>query len=180
MPSDSGNAGGTSSNTGTNGNGTATNGNGVGNDNSDVQSSTVTCEMQISSASDEPLSGISLELHSTPQTASTNASGTASFSGVEFGNHTLYVITEDGSNPSFSFTLAQERGEEDSENTIVTAPRSVVKLNFQLDGQKLTLVSTDTTGPATGDTRPLGVYFVLLALSAVAMGILCVNRKSKN
>ena len=163
--------------------GGSTGSNGVNNSGSKPATSSVTCATNIVGADGAPIANLSLELHSTPQSAITSSSGYATFDEVDFGSHTLYVKEEDGKTAaSKAFTLASGNATSLSGDTINARPGSTIILSMRFDGSNLEILSvhTDTGAPKTGDDSTLVFYFALLLLSLAGIGTIygiCIRKR---
>lgn len=91
------------------------------------------------------VSGLSLELHSKVLKAKTNADGTASFSNVNFGRHTLYAKDQNGKTlAKKEFTIKSGNKTEISGNIITAKAGETVYLAVQYDDSSLTILNVDT------------------------------------
>ncbi len=125
------------------------------------------------------ISNLSLELHSTVQSAVTDSSGEASFSDVEFGSHTLSVVDGDDTLASKDITFKSGSSLSLSGSTVTAAAGSTFSLTVQYDGGELTLLSAKlVSAPTTGDMTATQVWVVLLVLSGLtAAAVLAMKNK---
>ncbi len=139
---------------------------------------TTTCIVSVTDADGNPVGGLQLELHSTPQTATTGSGGTATFGAVEFGSHTLYVKEDGVTKATRSFELVSGSAVSLSGDTITAVPGGTFTLNVQFDGETLTLLSVDgVSTPQTGDSAQVMVWLALLLASG--LGLTAVQYKNR-
>lgn len=129
---------------------------------------------RILDANGRAMSGVTVELHSTPRVLVTDAKGMISFDTVEFGEHTLFVKDANGN------VLAQRNFELLSGDSVsINGDRITVKggttlsLTIKVMNNELQFV----TAVATSDTAATGIW-VILALSAIlGLGFLVYRKK---
>ena len=139
----------------------------------------ITLQVNVVDAQNAPMANVSVELHSTPQTAMTGAAGSVTFNGVSFGQHTIYVSDASGNKASKSFNLTAAMSASLNGGTITAVPGSLVRLNLQLNGAELTFLSVEGESPETGDSTPLAVSFALLAVSVAGLALIVSDRRKK-
>lgn len=134
-----------------------------------------------------PLANMTVELHSTPKVAQTNANGIVAFSGVESGAHTLYVKDGNG-NILSSKSLEILFGDTVllNGNQLTVKAGSAFTLNAQMNGNELAFVSIQDGDfyqilPApTGDTNNIALWVVVLFLSCgMGYALYTYNKKKK-
>lgn len=102
----------------------------------------VTCAVRLFDTSGNAMSGVLLELRSTPQYAVTNASGIAAFEPVPFGSHTLYAKDQNGAiTAQKSFQIVSGESYAVDRDTVTAAGQSSITLNVEYDGKNLTLLA---------------------------------------
>lgn len=108
----------------------------------ETTAASVKCTVKMVDAENKAIDNLSLELHSTPQMAVTDANGCAAFGSIEFGSHTLYVKNTDGTTEgSISFTIAEGNALALNGN-VITAPNGAdFILLVRYDQNKLEFVS---------------------------------------
>ncbi len=108
----------------------------------ETAAASVKCTVKMVDAENKAIDNLSLELHSTPQMAVTDANGCAAFGSIEFGSHTLYVKNTDGTTEgSISFTIAEGKALALNGN-VITAPNGAdFILLVRYDQNKLEFVS---------------------------------------
>ena len=166
-----------------NGNGNGTNNNGTDNGNGTTETvNTLTCSIRVLSADGMSLNGMTLELHSTPQSAILGEDGFAKFNPIEFGEHTIILKDKDGNvlaekhitvNAGMSFAVNGD---------VVTAVRGsncTLTVRYNGDGT-MTLVSIQgTDSPQTGDNSHLNIYLVIMMLALIALGSMILVKRRK-
>ncbi len=111
----------------------------------------ITCSIRLYDPSGDILSGVSLELRSTPQYAITNAAGIAYFNPIEFGSHTLYAKDSNGKiTAQKSFNIVSGSGYSVKGNTITAVKGSSITFDVRYDGKNLTLLSDGSTSTQNG------------------------------
>ncbi len=108
----------------------------------ETTAASIKCTVKMVDAENKAIDNLSLELHSTPQMAVTDANGCAAFGSIEFGSHTLYVKNTDGTTEgSISFTIAEGNALALNGN-VITAPNGAdFILLVRYDQNKLEFVS---------------------------------------
>ena len=122
-------------------------------------------------AENKAIDNLSLELHSTPQMAVTDANGCAAFGSIEFGSHTLYVKNTDGTTEgSISFTIAEGKALALNGN-VITAPNGAdFILLVRYDQNKLEFVSVHNND-STSLTVILGIEDYAEWIGAFLFGV---------
>ncbi len=155
-----------------------------------------TAVVRLSTPSGAPLSGILVELHSTPMEAVTDANGAAIFNGVEGGWHTLYVKDTNGTIlASKGFELLFGERESIEGDQITAKAGEPFTLAVQMEGDKLTFVSFVETvavqenntpqtmqmrSANTGDAARPGLWFTLFVSFGALMGIFLYGEQKKH
>ncbi len=140
----------------------------------------VSLSVQLVDADENALSGMSIELHSTPQTAKTNNSGYASFYNVEFGAHTLYVKNWKGqTQASRGFTLVQGNTFAVSGDSITAMNGGSLRLKVRLNNDGTLSFVAASGVPKTGDAFHPGLLWVLLTASGIGLIALCAMKKRR-
>lgn len=131
-----------------------------------------------------PISGLSLEMHSSVLTATTNQEGYASFSNLEFGSHTLYIKDENGNVAAQkSFTIQSGQSVSLSGDTVTVPRGGVFTLTVQYDGHDLTLLSVQTGNAQATDSVKTGdtatwICWIIIILIAFG-GIMFFRRRMR-
>lgn len=126
-----------------------------------------TLTVRVTDANGAGLSGLTVELHSTPRSAVTNANGYVTFSNVPFGAHTLYVKNASGQTmASRSFVFGGSTTIGISGGNVLAAPGGAISLTVSLNGNTLNFVSAI---PQTGDDFDPALYTVLALCSAAGL-----------
>lgn len=113
----------------------------------------VTCSIRLYDQSGSVVSGVSLELRSTPQYAITNASGIAYFNPISFGSHTLYAKDSNGKiTAQRNFNIISGTEYTVKGNTITAVKGSSITLDVEYDGKGLTLLSMDSSSKPNSDS----------------------------
>lgn len=105
---------------------------------------TVDAIMTIVDANGNAIPGLKLELHSDVQYAATDDNGNASFSGVEFGRHTLYVTDAAKNTASKEFTIVSGFGADLAGDIITAEVGQTVHITISYDGQNLSIIKAET------------------------------------
>ena len=120
------------------------------------------------------MTGMTVELHSSPRTAVSDERGNVYFSNVEFGTHTLTVKDQAGNTlGSRQFVLAAGSSGING-NTLTGAAGGTLLVNVQIADGVLSFVSVI---PQTGDEFNLKFWCAVLAISAGAVLGLSVYKK---
>ncbi len=146
-----------------------------------------TLVMRMVDLSGNPLSGMTVELHSAPKVAQTNGNGIAIFSGVESGQHTLYLKDASGNIlASKAFELLLGDTTQINENQITVKAGATSTLNVQQSGSELiflNLLSGDIYQvlPASTNDASNPELWLLLSLisSMLIVGGYLYGRKKK-
>ncbi len=150
-------------------------------------STLATFVLRLVDTANNPLANTTVELHSTPKVAKTNANGIAVFSGVESGAHTLYVKDSNGNIlASKSLEILFGNAVLLNGNQLTVKAGSAFTLNAQMNGNELMFVSINDGDlyqilPApTGDTNNIALWVVVLLLSCgMGYGLYTYNKKKK-
>jgi hypothetical protein len=140
---------------------------------------TVTCTFHIVDADGNAIAGLSLELHSTPQYATTDGNGNATFSGVEFGKHTLYVKDQSGNTlATKSFELVEGSSVTMNGNSVATPNQTSIVLNVVYDNGSISIKSAEQSSnfatPKTGDDSHLAFWIIALMVATLGIAVLGV------
>lgn len=156
-------------------------------DGSTKESSLATLVVRFIDAAGVPLSGLMVELHSTPKITQTNQNGIAIFSGVENGSHTLYV--RNGADVLLAVrSLEVVFGDATSINggQIIIKAGTASTLTIQLNGNELTLHNLQAGDPyqvlpaSTGDTSNPGIWMFLSILLSSTLIIFGIRQRRKD
>ena len=143
----------------------------------------VTCIINVVDGEDQPVADLPIELHSDPQTAATDTDGMARFSGVEFGQHTVYVKNQqDEIDASRSFEIRKGSGISLDGDVITAEAGDTVTIKMRYEEGELTLLSAaerKAATPETGDNMRITFWCLCLVLS-FGIGVVCYKRKLKN
>ena len=130
---------------------------------------------RVMDSNNQPMANATVELHSTPQTALTNASGYATFNPVEFGTHTFIVKDSAGN------VLATKEFELQEGNTVVVNGSklvarngSTIVLSLKVENGEMTFVSA----VATGDHEQPMVWMVMLLSCLVILGVVGYRKRN--
>ena len=130
---------------------------------------------RVMDSNNQPMANATVELHSTPQTALTNAGGYATFNPVEFGTHT-FIVKDSARN-----VLATKEFELQEGNSVVingsklTAKNgSTVALSLKAENGELTFISA----VATGDHEQPMVWMVMLLSCLVILGVVGYRKRN--
>ncbi len=163
-------------------------------------SRTVNVEINIISADNEPIPGISVELHSDPMYSETDSEGNVSFENVEFGRHTLFIRDKDNSSTaSKKFTLVSGSKTKMNGDIITAKAGGTLSLAVEYDGSKIKIISaaledvsssagTVKATPVTLDSNtkaspwklPIIIAGVVLTAGISVFVVLIVRRKRRN
>ena len=151
----------------------------------DPEQNVVTLVVRMVNRDGNPLADLALEMHSTPQSVRTNQNGLAVFTGLEEGEHTLYV--KDGTGnilASKPFVLRFGDTTSLSDSQVVMQKGSIGTLTVQFSDGELTFVNQQEgdiyrmVSPATGDPSRLALWILLAAVSLGAcVGMYLYRRK---
>ena len=150
-------------------------------------SSKVSFAMRLVNPASLPLSGLTIEVHSTPKVSQTNQNGMATFYDIESGSHTLFVKDKDGNilaSTDFEILFGDATKLQNMQLTVKSGSRFT--LDAQLDGNVLTFVNLQE-GDAyrilsanTADDTNIAIWFVLMFVSCgMGFGIYCQYRRRK-
>ncbi len=138
----------------------------------------VTLRFYVVDEENAPLSGVSVELHSTPRYGTTDSNGCVVFRGVEFGPHTLTVYGKDGSVlGSKSFELVSGSFGTNGD-TITVMGGSTLTIRVKAAGGNLSFTKIDL--PQTGDESCMVLWIGVLALAACAFAGVTVYRRKRS
>lgn len=138
----------------------------------------VTLRFYVVDEENAPLSGVSVELHSTPRYGTTDSNGCVVFRGVEFGPHTLTVYGKDGSVlGSKSFELVSGSFGTNGD-TITVMGGSTLTIRVKAAGGSLSFTKIDL--PQTGDESCMVLWIGVLALAACAFAGVTVYRRKRS
>ncbi len=140
-----------------------------------VTKSTITTVMNLVDENGNPLSGISLELHSDPMTAVTDENGAAEFKEVDFGKHTLYVKDSEGKTLAKQTFYVASGTEFKIKGDVITAKKGEpLYLSVRFDGSEITFLSAGedvsagagigSTGEIIGNYMRSGEFYIMLVL----------------
>ena len=178
-----GGAGGTNTgNNGEAGNGTTGTGNNGNTGNVDTIDG-VNVITHIVNADNRGLSGHTVEIHSTPQTATTDQSGYASFSDIDFGNHTIYLKNNDGKElASKEIALVSGDATSLSGSSITAVKGSTVTVNLKYENGTLKLMSVQSGDQSvpTGDATNMGLWLILLVLALSGVAVVTLQRRKND
>ena len=150
-------------------------------------SSKVSFAMRLVNPASLPLSGLTIEIHSTPKVSQTNQNGMATFYDIESGSHTLFVKDKDGNilaSTDFEILFGDATKLQNMQLTVKSGSRFT--LDAQLDGNVLTFVNLQE-GDAyrilsanTADDTNIAIWFVLMFVSCgMGFGIYRQYRRRK-
>lgn len=148
-------------------------------------SSNVSFAMRLVNPAGLPLSGLTIEVHSTPKVSQTNQNGMATFYDVESGTHTLFVKDKDGNilaSTNFEILFGDMAKLQNTQLTVKSGSRFT--LDTQLEGNVLTFVNLQE-GDAyrilsadTSDNTNIAIWFVLMFVSGgIGFNIYRDNRR---
>lgn len=138
------------------------------------QAQSLNLRFHLADAQGNPMTGMTVELHSSPRTAVSDERGNVYFSNVEFGTHTLTVKDQAGNTlGSRQFVLAAGSSGING-NTLTGAAGGTLLVNVQIADGVLSFVSVI---PQTGDEFNLKFWCAVLAISAGAVLGLSVYKK---
>ena len=143
----------------------------------------VICIINVVDGEDQPVADLPIELHSDPQTAATDTDGMARFSGVEFGQHTVYVKNQqDEIDASRSFEIRKGSGISLDGDVITAGAGDTVTIKMRYEKGELTLLSAagrKAVTPKTGDETMIAFWCLCLALSTSTYILICRRKKKQ-
>lgn len=137
-----GNSQGSSGSLGGNSGSSNVGGNSTNTSNSNKDNGSVNVAMRIVNSNGDIISGLAIELHSTPKYASTDKNGSVKFDSVEFGRHTLYIKGASNNkkiSKTFSISSGQSIGM--TGNVITASAGDTVYITMEYDGSKIKILS---------------------------------------
>ena len=150
-------------------------------------SSKVSFAMRMVNPSGLPLSGLTIEVHSTPKVSQTNQNGMAAFYDVESGTHTLFVKDKDGNilaSTDFEILFGDATKLQNMQLTVKSGSRFT--LDAQLDENVLTFVKLQEgdvhqiLSVNTGDNSDYILWIFMMFIStSLGIGIYQNRKQSK-
>lgn len=144
--------------------------------------SAVSASFTVVDAEGDPISGIMLELHSTPQYAKTDSNGVAKFDTVEFGKHTIYIKNlKTGKKVSGSFTLESGSEAQIKDNVITAKNSDPVSAIIRYDGKSIELLSATVdniesgAGMVTSENVSVHSYGYAAVITISALAAVCAS-----
>lgn len=134
----------------------------------------------IVNADNKGLSGYTVEIHSTPQTATTDQSGYASFKDIDFGNHTIYLKSNDGkelASKEVAFVSGDATSLSGSSITAVKGSTVTVNLKYENGALNLMSVQSGDQSVPTGDKTNMGLWMTLFVLALSGVAVVTWQRK---
>lgn len=179
-----GNAGNGSSGTGNTGNSSygqaGTGSGGTGTYTSSVPNNQVGIRVHLLNADGNPINGMPIELHSTPQYLTTDMKGYALFDAIDFGAHTLYVTNDNGERISKEFELVSGSTVNIQGDTVTAQPGTIVELTVVFDGTTLEIKNAEKINIVqTGDNGDVSLWYILLAASLSCAAVVVYMGKRK-
>lgn len=179
-----GNAGNGSSGTGNTGNSSygqaGTGSGGTGTYTSSVPNNQVGIRVHLLNADGDPINGMPIELHSTPQYLTTDMKGYALFDAIDFGAHTLYVTNDNGERISKEFELVSGSTVNIQGDTVTAQPGTIVELTVVFDGTTLEIKNAEKINTVqTGDNGDVSLWYILLAASLSCAAVVVYMGKRK-
>ena len=130
---------------------------------------------RVMDSNNQPMANATVELHSTPQTALTNASGYATFNPVEFGTHTFIVKDSAGNVVATKEFELQEGNSVVINGSKLTAKNgSTVALSLKMENGELAFISAI----ATGDHEQPMIWMVMLLSCLVILGVVGYRKRN--
>lgn len=142
-----------------------------------AQANTVNLNLYLVDENDQPISGATVELHSTVRTGVTNARGLVTFANVEFGSHSI-TVKDSGGNVLATRSFVLTPGSAGvSGGTITATGGQTLSIRIRLADNQLSFLSVSV--PQTSDSFNYTLCVVLLGISACGMAGMMVYRKKR-
>ncbi len=156
--------------------------------------STVSASFTVVNENGDTISGLMLELHSTPQYSKTDSNGVAKFDSVEFGKHTLYIKNlKTGKKISKAFTLESGTASGIKDNVITVKENESFSAVIRYNGEEIELLTDTVDNIESGagiksissenGNSSLNVLFIstfVIAVTAVSWFIFRKKRNNSN
>ena len=141
----------------------------------------VTISGYLVDGSGNPISGMTVELHSTPRTTVTAQNGFFRFTNVEFGQHELFAKDSDGNIlASKKFELRSGKTVGFSGNVLSAPAGSAVVMTVKVANGNMTFSNVRRGNPQTGDHANTAMWLLLMAGSCAVLAGLAAYRKRRS
>lgn len=141
----------------------------------------VTISGYLVDGSGNPISGMTVELHSTPRTTVTAQNGFFQFTNVEFGQHELFAKDSDGNIlASKKFELRSGKTVGFSGNVLSAPAGSAVVMTVKVANGNMTFSNVRRGNPQTGDHANTAMWLLLMAGSCAVLAGLAAYRKRRS
>lgn len=141
----------------------------------------VTISGYLVDGSGNPISGMTVELHSTPRTTVTAQNGFFRFTNVEFGQHELFAKDSDGNIlASKKFELRSGKTVGFAGNVLSAPAGSAVVMTVKVADGNMTFSNVRRGNPQTGDHANTAMWLLLMAGSCAVLAGLAAYRKRRS
>lgn len=141
----------------------------------------VTISGYLVDGSGNPISGMTVELHSTPRTTVTAQNGFFRFTNVEFGQHELFAKdSSDNILASKKFELRSGKTVGFAGNVLSAPAGSAVVMTVKVANGNMTFFNVRRGNPQTGDHANTAMWMLLMAGSCAVLAGLAVYRKRRS
>lgn len=140
----------------------------------------VTIRGRLVDGNNNAMAGVTVELHSTPRTTVTDASGYFQFTGVEYGQHELFAKDAAGNVVASRKFELREGGTSAFANDVFTAPNgTVVNMTVTVADGVMTFSNVLFAAAQTGDDTNVAGWILALLLSCAALAGMAVYKKKR-
>lgn len=141
----------------------------------------VTISGYLVDGSGNPISGMTVELHSTPRTTVTAQNGFFRFTNVEFGQHELFAKDSSGNIlASKKFELRSGKTVGFAGNVLSAPAGSAVVMTVKVADGNMTFSNVRRGNPQTGDHANTAMWLLLMAGSCAVLAGLAAYRKRRS
>ena len=131
---------------------------------------------------EKAMPGVTVEIHSTVQSAVADENGVAKFENVEFGTHSVTVKDANGETlATKNFEIVSGSSVNLNGSTITAQQGANIYLKIKVQDGELLLVSagSEADAPKTGDPTNLTLWLVLALLSASVFCVALTKRRNR-